>query len=110
MRMLKSNLTVENRLSIVGTVISHPRRDKSPSGIEHCRFILEHHSQQVEAGLERKAWCKLAVSLSGDQLIKQSQSITVGSKIFMTGFLTTHKNHNGLSQLVLHAEQIELID
>lgn len=108
--MLKSNLTIENRLSLTGNVISHPRRSKSPSGIEHCRFILEHRSQQTEVGLARQAWCNIAVSLSGDQFIKQTQSITVGSKLFVTGFITTHKSANGLSQLVLHAEHIEFID
>ncbi|KGQ69651.1 primosomal replication protein N [Chelonobacter oris] len=108
--MPKSNLTIENRLSMVGEVISQPRRDKSPSGIEHCRFMLRHRSQQTEAGLSRQAWCNIAVSLSGSQLIKQTQSITVGSKLLVVGFLTTHKSHNGLSQLVLHAEQIEFID
>ncbi|MGR3807334.1 primosomal replication protein N [Pasteurella testudinis] len=108
--MLKSNLTIENRLSITGNVVSLPRRDQSPSGIEHCRFMLEHRSQQTEAGLNRQAWCKIAVSLSGQQLIKQSQSITVGSKLLIVGFITAHKSNNGLSQLVLHAEQIEFID
>lgn len=115
MRMLKSNLTIANRLQMVGQVISQPRRDRSPSGIEHCRFILEHRSQQTEAGLERQAWCKIAVSISfsgtnGQQLIKQTQSITVGSKLLVVGFITSHKTSNGLTQLVLHAEQIEFID
>lgn len=108
--MLKSNLSIENRLSLIGNVISHPRRNSSPSGIEHCRFILQHRSTQTEAGLTRQAWCNIAVSISGSQLIKQTQSITVGSKLLVIGFITSHKSANGLSQLVLHAEQIEFID
>ncbi|TNH03966.1 primosomal replication protein N [Testudinibacter sp. TR-2022] len=108
--MPKSNLTIDNRLSLTGFVASHPKRSSSPSGIEHCRFVFEHRSQQTEAGLVRQAWCKIAVSLSGQQLIKQTQSITVGSKLLIVGFITTHKSNNGLSQLVLHAEQIEFID
>lgn len=108
--MLKSNLTIENRLQLAGNVCSQLKRSQSPSGIEHCQFYLEHRSSQVEAEMPRLAWCRIKVSLSGPQLIKQSQSITVGSHLFIRGFLTTHKNANGLSQLVLHAEQIEFID
>ncbi|MBE2894766.1 primosomal replication protein N [Spirabiliibacterium falconis] len=108
--MLKSNLTIENRLQLVGKVCSQLKRSQSPNRIEHCQFYLEHRSNQVEADLPRLAWCKIKVSLSGHQLIKQSQSITVGSNLFISGFLTTHKNANGLNQLVLHAEQIEFID
>ncbi|MBE2895857.1 primosomal replication protein N [Pasteurellaceae bacterium HPA106] len=108
--MLKSNLTIENRLQLAGRVCSQLKRSKSPNGIEHCQFYLEHRSNQMEADMPRLAWCRVKVSLSGPQLIKQSQSITVGSNLFICGFLTTHKNANGLSQLVLHAEQIEFID
>lgn len=110
MRMLKSNLTIENRFSLIGTVVSQPKRHQSPSGIPHCQFWLEHHSRQQEAGLARQAWCKIPVQLSGNQLTNQTQSITVGSKVCVAGFIHSHKTNNGLSQLVLHAEQIEFID
>ena len=48
--------------------------------------------------------------VSGNQLIEKTQSITVGSKLLVVGFITSHKTSNGLTQLVLHAEQIEFID
>ncbi|MGF7433154.1 primosomal replication protein N [Pasteurella bettyae] len=107
--MLKSNLKIDNRLSIVGVVSGQPKRSKSPNGIEHCRICLEHRSEQVEAGLARQAWCKISVQFSGNQLIQKTQSITVGSKLLVVGFITTHKTANGLSQLVLHAEHIEYL-
>ncbi len=39
-----------------------------------------------------------------------THSITVGSRITVQGFISCHKAKNGLSKMVLHAEQIELID
>ncbi|MCI7479615.1 primosomal replication protein N [[Pasteurella] aerogenes] len=108
--MLKSNLTVSNRFSLVGQVADYPKRHKSPNGIEHCRFYLEHRSEQQEAGLSRQAWCKMPIQVSGNALIVKTQSITVGSKLLVVGFISSHKSANGLNQLVLHAEQIEFID
>lgn len=108
--MLKSNLNIGNRLSLIGQVTDLPKRNKSPNGIAHCRFYLEHRSEQQEAGLSRQAWCKMSVQVSGNQLIQKTQSITVGCQLLVVGFITSHKSANGLSQLVLHAEQIEFID
>ena len=108
--MLKSNLKIDNRFSVMGVVSQLPKRLKSPSGIEHCKFLLEHRSEQVESGLSRQAWLTMPVQVSGNQLIEKTQSITVGSKLLVVGFITSHKTSNGLTQLVLHAEQIEFID
>ena len=108
--MLKSNLKIDNRFSLIGTVCQLPKRNKSPNGIVHCQFWLEHRSEQVESGLSRQVWLKMLIQISGNQLIEKTQSITVGSKILVVGFITSHKTQSGLCQLVLHAEQIEFID
>ncbi|MDK5706846.1 primosomal replication protein N, partial [Serratia nevei] len=36
--------------------------------------------------------------------------LTVGSAVIVQGFISCHKAKNGLSKMVLHAEQIDLID
>lgn len=108
--MLKSNLNLENRFSLIGSVNHLPKTSKSPSGIEHCRFYLQHRSEQQEAGFMRQVWCSMPIQVSGSQLIQKTQSITVGSKLLVVGFIHSHKTSNGLTQLVLHAEQIEFID
>ena len=108
--MLKSNLNIDNRLSIIGVVANNPKRRKSPNGIEHCQFLLEHRSTKQEANLTRQAWCKIPIQISGNQLVEKTQSITVGTQLLIVGFITSHKTNNGLHQLVLHAEQIEFID
>lgn len=98
-----------NRLVLSGTVC-RPLRKVSPSGIPHCQFVLEHRSVQEEAGFHRQAWCQMPVIVSGHENQAITHSITVGSRITVQGFISCHKAKNGLSKMVLHAEQIELID
>ncbi|CCG88622.1 primosomal replication protein N [Erwinia piriflorinigrans] len=99
-----------NRLTLSGTVCKAPMRKVSPSGIPHCQFVLEHRSQQVEAGFNRQVWCRMPVIISGKAHQAITQSITVGTQLTVQGFICSHQGRNGLNKLVLHAEQIELID
>ncbi|MGQ0286464.1 primosomal replication protein N [Pasteurellaceae bacterium 22721_9_1] len=108
--MLRSNLNIDNRLSLIGKVAEKPKRSISPNGVQHCQFLLEHRSNKIEADLTRQAWCKLPVQISGNALIQKTQSITVGSQLLVVGFINTHRTAKGSYQLVLHAEQIEFID
>ncbi|MDW8844491.1 primosomal replication protein N [Erwinia sp. P7711] len=99
-----------NRLTLSGTVCKTPMRKISPSGIPHCQFVLEHRSSQVEAGFTRQAWCRMPVIISGKAHQAQTLSITVGTHLTVSGFISCHQGRNGLNKTVLHAEQIELID
>ena len=99
-----------NRLVLSGTVCKAPVRKVSPSGIPHCQFVLEHRSVQVEAGFTRQAWCRMPVIISGKAHQAITQSITVGTQLTLEGFISCHQARNGQSRMVLHAEQIELID
>lgn len=65
---------------------------------------------QEEAGFHRQAWCQMPVIISGQANQAITHSITVGTQITVHGFVSCHKARNGLSKMVLHAEQIELID
>jgi primosomal replication protein N len=99
-----------NRLILSGTVCKTPVRKVSPSGVPHCQFVLEHRSERQEAGFSRQSWCRMPVIVSGQQSQALTHSITVGSNIVVQGFVSSHQGRNGLNKLVLHAEQIELID
>lgn len=99
-----------NRLVLSGTVCKTPLRKVSPSGIPHCQFVLEHRSVQEEAGFNRQAWCRMPVMISGQAHQAITHSITVGTVLTVQGFITCHQAKNGLNKVVLHAEQIELID
>lgn len=99
-----------NRLTLTGNVCKMPVRKVSPSGIPHCQFVLEHRSEQVEVGFTRQAWCRMPVVISGNAHQAITQSITVGTHLTISGFISSHQGRNGLNKIVLHAEQIELID
>ena len=73
--MLKSNLKIDNRFSVMGVVSQLPKRLKSPSGIEHCKFLLEHRSEQIESGFTRQTWLKMPVQISGNQLIEKLKAL-----------------------------------
>ena len=101
--MIRTN----NRLVLSGIVKKTPIQKMSPSGISHCQFYLEHVSEQIEAGLPRQAWCIMPVIVSGQQEL--SYSIKKGSKVLVSGFISTHTKRDKTSQIVLHADQIELL-
>ena len=52
----------------------------------------------------------MPVIISGQENQAITHSITVGSAVTVRGFISCHKAKNGLSKMVLHAEQIDLID
>ncbi|WP_294903029.1 primosomal replication protein N [Tatumella sp. UBA2305] len=103
-------MTVANHLRLSGTVCGNVVRKTSPSGIPHCQFVLEHQSLQEEAGLSRHARCRIPVIISGTEHLQITQHITVGTSLILDGFLHCHQAKTGQSRIVLHAEQIELID
>ncbi|MDF7667507.1 primosomal replication protein N [Orbaceae bacterium ESL0727] len=103
-------ILTNNRLTLSGLILKSPIRKVSPNGTPHCQFYLEHVSEQIEAGLTRQAWCIMPVIVSGqlcDSIV--SDSIKKGSKIVVSGFISTHTRRNKTSQLVLHADKIETI-
>ena len=98
-----------NQLVLSGVVCKTPKFSQSPAGIPHCIFVLEHRSQQVEAGLNRNSYVRMQVVASGEAIQHHAQDIQIGSQVTVYGFLNRHEGRNGLSQLVLHAHQIERI-
>lgn len=103
-------MSVENCLILAGTIATTLKQSLSPIGIPTYSFYLEHRSNQTEVNLNRQAWCKIQVILAGNQFSYLTQHIMVGKKVRVKGFIHTHKDFNGLNQLVLHTEQIEFID
>ncbi|MBO2025306.1 primosomal replication protein N [Klebsiella pneumoniae] len=71
--------------------------------------MLEHRSVQEEAGFTGRHGVKCPLLLAVTKT-EPLLSITVGSAVTVRGFISCHKAKNGLSKMVLHAEQIELID
>lgn len=81
---------------------------ESPAGISHCEFVLEHQSTQMEAGLPRKAYCRIQVVFSGEGSHQFTRELTLGVQVRATGFICRHQTRSGVGKLVLHAQQLEL--
>ncbi|CAI2289402.1 primosomal replication protein N [Vibrio parahaemolyticus] len=98
-----------NRMELSGTIAKPPIRSKSPGGIEHCRFWLEHRSTVIEADLPRQLYCRMPVVVSGLRSQAITQNLVQGSNIKVSGFVAYQTGRNGVGKLVLHADNITQI-
>ncbi|WDD98198.1 primosomal replication protein N [Thalassomonas actiniarum] len=101
---------IENNLVLVGQVVKTPKLSTSPAGIHHCQFSIEHRSIQNEAGLNRQAFVRMQVVATGEWSQHLTRDLTAGSNIKVSGFINRHESRNGNPLLVLHAQQIEMIN
>lgn len=75
----------------------------TPAGIPLLSFVLQHASEQTEAGLKRKVECEVNAVALGDIA---KQNIQLGSSVKAKGFLA--KRSAKSTQLVLHIEKLEI--
>lgn len=64
---------------------------------------------QNEAGMNRQAFVRIQV-VATSELSQLTRELIVGSNIKVTGFINRHESRNGNPLLVLHAQQIEMIN
>jgi len=100
----------ENCLVLRGQVFRKPELSKSPVGIYHCQFSIEHRSLQIEDGLNRQAFVRMQVVATGDWSQNLASELTEGMQIQVSGFINRHETRNGTPILVLHAQQVEMIN
>jgi primosomal replication protein N len=99
-----------NSLVLVGEVVKQPKISKSPAGIYHCQFSMDHKSIQNEAGMNRQTFVRIQVVATGEFSQNLTRDLIAGCKIKVTGFINRHESRNGNPLLVLHAQQIEMIN
>ena len=75
----------------------------TPAGIPLLSFVLQHASEQIEAGLKRKVECEVNAVAIGE-LAKTN--VHIGDNIKAKGFLA--KRSAKSTQLVLHIEQLHI--
>ena len=90
-----------------GIVHKAPETRYSPAGIPLSRFTLEHRSRQLEAGLEREAYCRIIVICSGEALKREAEKLCKGQQVKVQGFIARADNRQGQSLLVLHAQSLQ---
>lgn len=81
----------------------------SPAGIPISRFVVQHDSQQIEAGLARSAYCRVVIMAAGEQLQTSVNSLKIDAIVRVEGFVSRASFKTGDARLVLHARRIEPI-
>lgn len=103
------NTPLENSLVLSGSVVKTPKHSTSPAGIMHSQFSLDHRSDQNEGGMNRLAFVRIQIVATGE-LSHLTRELVAGSMVTVRGFINRHESRNGNPLLVLHAQQIEMID
>ena len=75
----------------------------TPAGIPLLSFVLQHVSEQTEAGLKRNVECEVNAVAIGELA---NSNIQLGSSLKAKGFLA--KRSAKSTQLVLHIEQLHI--
>jgi primosomal replication protein N len=75
----------------------------TPAGLPLLSFVLQHVSEQTEAGFKRKVECEVNAIAIGELA---NSNIQLGSSLKAKGFLA--KRSTKSTQLVLHIEQLHI--
>jgi len=90
-----------NKLVIQAEVVQIEPLRYTPAGIPLLSVVLRHVSEQVEAGMKRKAECEINAVVLGDLALK---GLKQGVQIMAQGFLA--KRSLKSTQLVMHINDI----
>ncbi|MFO1350899.1 MAG: primosomal replication protein N [Gammaproteobacteria bacterium] len=101
---------MDNCFTIAGRVAKLSATRYSPAGIPISRFVLEHHSEQREAGIARQARCRIVVIAAGAALQASVAELATGVTARVMGFISRSDYRQGDTRLVLHAERIERLE
>lgn len=99
---------MDNCLTLGGRIVKINKTRHSPAGIPIAQLVIEHHSRQIEAGIEREARCRIQVLACGETLVRDISALAIGSPVRVIGFICRANYRHGETRLVLHAERIEL--
>lgn len=94
-----------NKLVLGGVVASIEPLRYTPAGMPLLSFVIQHVSDQIEAGMKRKVECEVNAVAIGNMALK---ALKTGDQIEVTGFLA--KRSLKSTQLVMHINEISLIN
>ena len=95
---------MSNNIRLEAVIIALEPVRYTPNGTPVLSMLLEHSSEQNEAGQTRKT----AFTLSAKQINPQNSLWHVGDKVKVVGFLNSKSIRN--PELILHIQQIERIE
>lgn len=95
---------------ITGVLVEPSRLRYSPAGIPIARFLLEHDSEQCEAGRRRALRLRVGVRAAGRELAEPLEKLPAGAALRVTGHLVRARQQTGDSRLIISASRIERLD
>ncbi|HEY8118835.1 MAG TPA: primosomal replication protein N [Methylophilaceae bacterium] len=95
-----------NKLELTGVVLQSETLRYTPAGIPLLSFVLQHLSEQTEAGMQRRVECEVNAIVMGE-LAERSKTIKEGTAVKVSGFIA--KRSLKSTQLVLHINILEII-
>ncbi len=99
----------DNCLIIIGRLAGTCETRITPAGVPISRFLLEHRSEQWEAGLPREARCRIPVMACGDALADPARRLAPDACVRIWGFVSRANHREGEYRLVLHAARIDIL-
>ena len=84
-----------------------PETRYSPAGIPITRFVLQHQSRQMEAGLPREVNCRIVVVAAGEEMAQRARVLNIDDEVRISGFISRSSHRDSEARLVLHAQGIE---
>lgn len=103
-------MEMNNQFMIEGIICVEPELTISPSGFPYRHWTMQHQSERYEGGIRRKAWLRVKVVASGQELVDASEAFKVGTVVRCAGFLSALKTRKGDTQIVLYSETVEALD
>ena len=96
-----------NTVMLTGVLAAPAQLRYSPAGIPIARFLLEHVSEQTEAGALRSVRLRIGVRAAGRPLAESIHSIPCGTGLRVVGFLIRSRQRSGEYPLIISASQVE---
>lgn len=93
-----------------GVLVEPPQVRYSPAGIPIARFLLEHDSEQREAGARRPVRFRVGVRAAGRELAEPLDGLPAGTALRVSGHLVRARQRTGDSRLIISAGRIERLD
>lgn len=91
-----------NEVKLSGTITKLYPALTTPSGRQINRFVVEHCSEQIEAGVSRVVKCRIFCVYIQDGLVVEG----LNNQVNIKGFLSV----NAQNKLVLHVNEIKFLD
>ena len=96
-----------NRLAIDATLATRDPLRRTPAGLAAIDLVLEHRSEQQEAGVPRRVECEIAAVAFGE-VAESIAKLPVGAAVRCEGFLARRWRTG--TTLALHVDRLETLD